>query len=816
MLGILLLTGQACVNCTIASQSSSSSSSSSRFSGSIRLEEAPAADSEAPTTSASSNESDWEFDTEEDDSDTDDNAAGSDSDADPAAVGAAAAAAMVASRHGMRTRGGIASAAAAAAAAAAATAAGGGEEEEEDEEEEKPVAQPHSPVMSSSAACLAAASRVGTGAHILRREAVSAFGPCQGNKTTMIVAAAVTAALLGMPCIVVVCDVVKNAYEITSKLNAFFQQRPQPGAAHAPKGERIRLGRTVLVMSYTRSQLVRLRTCVVQELAVQPLIVLDEADKMWSSKPGPCDGCGATQRQRERGFLMLAHCLDTQGADHHDGSDPAANTSSSSTSAAATAPAPPNPAAAAAAAAGWAPVGRRLASIWSLVSVTATPLDVLAWHMQKQIRVHWVALERPLLARLNGYVGEADFRPFERDEEPLFLEPGQVAMGNQYGLQPCADDGSTPVLDCYDAVAAAAAAGQQGVDITNPRVVRGDGIYEVRCRQQRQQPGAAAGAAYSRVKVRCVAAFTGMLRCSLGLDRLPAAAAAAAAAGIGAAAAAAAAAGAGGGVDFDDATLPLSPAAREAAMLGAARAAAAGCKLAVVAAAAEDAAIAVAGGLLHLEHDGLGPDRVEETLQAVLRYYDGRPRLVICIIGYNMIRRSLSARTALRVPTHIICAPSFGTSLADFVQMAGRGMGNNRAMLQRYGLDCVRVLAMREDWEALQQYYDCVDYLHKGPGPLPAGLANGTLQSGLVNVHPRFGAVLLHARRQGQRRLCSGAVIRKVMHWEDEDEAVDDKDEEAEDEGADGDCEHDSSEDDSSSADGEAADEKDADDAGDG
>lgn len=79
-----------------------------------------------------------------------------------------------------------------------------------------------------------------------------------------------------------------------------------------------------------------------------------------------------------------------------------------------------------------------------------------------------------------------------------------------------------------------------------------------------------------------------------------------------------------------------------------------------------------------------------------------------------------------------------------------------------------------------------------------------------------LSAVLANHRRQGQRRLCSGAVIRKVMHWEDEDEAVDDKDEEAEDEGADGDCEHDSSEDDSSSADGEAADEKDADDAGDG
>jgi hypothetical protein len=101
------------------------------------------------------------------------------------------------------------------------------------------------------------------------------------------------------------------------------------------------------------------------------------------------------------------------------------------------------------------------------------------------------------------------------------------------------------------------------------------------------------------------------------------------------------------------------------------------------------------------------------VLQAVLAHYDSLPHRVICIIGYNMIRRSLSARTALCVPTHIICAPSFGTSLADFVQMVGRGMGNNRGVLQRYGLECVRLLAMQEDWQALQQYYDCVEYLHR-------------------------------------------------------------------------------------------------------
>jgi hypothetical protein len=50
-------------------------------------------------------------------------------------------------------------------------------------------------------------------------------------------------------------------------------------------------------------------------------------------------------------------------------------------------------------------------------------------------------------------------------------------------------------------------------------------------------------------------------------------------------------------------------------MIAAGRAAAARQNIKVVAAAAQEAADAVAAGLLHAVHDGLGPDRVQETLQ---------------------------------------------------------------------------------------------------------------------------------------------------------------------------------------------------------
>lgn len=54
----------------------------------------------------------------------------------------------------------------------------------------------------------------------------------------------------------------------------------------------------------------------------------------------------------------------------------------------------------------------------------------------------------------------------------MFLQKQHVSYSNAYGLS-AASDGTTPVLDCYDSIAAAAAAGQAGllvIDITNPRV----------------------------------------------------------------------------------------------------------------------------------------------------------------------------------------------------------------------------------------------------------------------------------------------------------------------------------------------------------
>lgn len=74
-------------------------------------------------------------------------------------------------------------------------------------------------------------------------------------------------------------------------------------------------------------------------------------------------------------------------------------------------------------------------------------------------------------------------------------------------------------------------------------------------------------------------------------------------------------------------------------------------------------------------------------MQDVLVRLDAFLDVPVVLIGYGMIRRSLSVRSAHRVPTHIICAPSGGISLADVVQMWGRGMGN------RYGAFGNRVLS---------------------------------------------------------------------------------------------------------------------------
>jgi hypothetical protein len=70
---------------------------------------------------------------------------------------------------------------------------------------------------------------------------------------------------------------------------------------------------------------------------------------------------------------------------------------------------------------------------------------------------------------------------------------------------------------------------------------------------------------------------------------------------------------------------------------------------------------------------------------------DGLLDVMVVVIGYTLIRRSLSVRSDKRVPTHIVCAPSTGISLADLVQMMGRCMGNNRSVLEANGHDGVQV-----------------------------------------------------------------------------------------------------------------------------
>jgi hypothetical protein len=113
----------------------------------------------------------------------------------------------------------------------------------------------------------------------------------------------------------------------------------------------------------------------------------------------------------------------------------------------------------------------------------------------------------------------------------------------------------------------------------------------------------------------------------------------------------------------------------------------------------------------------LNPSCSPPCLQEVIALYDNQPRVPLVIIGYQMLTRSMSVRSDLRVPTHMLLAPAPGIALNELVQMAGRGMGRNRDVHERYGCDQVTVLCTKRDFRYISGYDGFVQELYQQVQP---------------------------------------------------------------------------------------------------
>lgn len=91
-------------------------------------------------------------------------------------------------------------------------------------------------------------------------------------------------------------------------------------------------------------------------------------------------------------------------------------------------------------------------------------------------------------------------------------------------------------------------------------------------------------------------------------------------------------------------------------------------------------------------------------MQDEIKRYDGALETPVVVIGYSVIRRSLSVRSDLRVPTHMILRVGKSMPLAEIIQMFGRAFGRNRKCLNDNGFDKVTVLAQQEDYGAVKVY----------------------------------------------------------------------------------------------------------------
>ena len=471
---------------------------------------------------------------------------------------------------------------------------------------------------------------------ILNGEKVVGLGETQSGKTVLLLVVALCSFADGRPCVVVGCDTMSNVTALSEKLRGMLTvingldelrltsvvldvvcmtDRTAGGGHHNVRNvdATARDGRTVLMLSHTVSQLDRARAWLEKPGARSPNVVLDEADKFWSTRCDD-DADGAGMIQREVSFYRLAG-------------------------------------------------GRQLRGLHSLFQVSATPPDCIAWHVDHDVPLTCVALDKDACRIKRGYVGIEAFRPLQsEDGEPVFLRPGQVSRKTSYGLHDPA------VKKMYDDVERERVGGRLGlllIDVTNPRVyAEGNTIARAQMLAE----------AYPRWDFLVING-KGVYRVS----------------------------------PSGDATLEVCFRAPRTSRFG--------------------------------------------SLKALLNHLDATLHRPVCLIGYGMIRRSLSVRSNLRVPTHVICAPCKGTSLADFMQMIGRATGKNGGVLAG---GHVTALVSEEDWDAAVHYDAFVrDVL--------LSFGGGRVAAFESHVFPeRYRSVLRTGRKQGQPRLRTTEIMNRA------------------------------------------------------
>jgi hypothetical protein len=161
-------------------------------------------------------------------------------------------------------------------------------------------------------------------------------------------------------------------------------------------------------------------------------------------------------------------------------------------------------------------------------------------------------------------------------------------------------------------------------------------------------------------------------------------------------------------------------------------------------------------------------DEMYDSLRHLLGSYDSDLKKPVCLIGYTMIRRSLSSRSDLRVPTHIIVAPSKATTLADLIQMLGRCMGKNAPILTMHNYDSVITLMFDKDWQAAKKYDDFVREVLKR---CATGRVEDLTEMATEKFPSEYRKVLGTGRKFGNKRLGTTQMMTEEIQFEESEES---------------------------------------------
>lgn len=290
------------------------------------------------------------------------------------------------------------------------------------------------------------------------------YGPCQGGKTSWVAVAWLVTFLSGRPFYVMLCHTIpsttKLAHDVNMMMNRFLESEAYKTAAqtHASlrfeddnyprmlnmacketrklakatmdaKPNSVRYGKYGFVTTHSVYHINSVKQYFVTHKMPRAVLLMDEADTFFTI-PTDVGGC-----KREVAFWEFASAAKVDNS--------------------------------------------KITSLCKLVQFTATPHDVLAWHIANNNKIVPFTLDAEELDK-SGYTTVADMVPFSMGDGAVFYDNEEVKKGLSYGWYDTSGSINWKTQAMYDSVEAARKDRESLLllDMSNPLVDANDNMFQ--------------------------------------------------------------------------------------------------------------------------------------------------------------------------------------------------------------------------------------------------------------------------------------------------------------------------------------------------